>query len=91
MPAKSLLVRPVTMKGLSKKLQLVIAVMSLVLSTAVTSQGKPSQIEISSKDALLQVGDPLTLRLVYKYEKPLIRPATGEIVQSFPHYAHLKI
>jgi len=79
------------MKGLSKKLQSAIAVMSLVLSTAVTSQGKPSQIEISSKDALLQVGDPLTLRLVYKYEKPLIRPTTGEIVQSFPHYAHLKV
>jgi hypothetical protein len=79
------------MKSLSNKLQLVITVMSLVLGTAVTSQGKPSQIEASSKNTLLQVGDPLTLRLVYKYEKPLIKPATGEIVQSFPHYAYLKI
>jgi len=91
MPAKSLLVRPVTMKGLSKKLQLVIAVMSLVLGTTVTSQAKPSQIEISSKDTLLQVGDPLTLRLVYKYEKPLIKPATGEIAKSLLHHAHLKV
>lgn len=91
MVAKSLLVSPVIRKALTKKLQLVIAVMSLVLSTAVTSQAKPSQIEISSKNTLLQVGDPLTLRLVYKHEKPLIRPATGEIVQSFPHYAHLKV
>ena len=89
MVAKSLLVRPVTMKGLTKKLQLVIAAMSLVLSTEVISQGKPSQIEISSKNTLLQVGDPLTIRLVYKYEKPLIKPATGEIVQSFSHYAHI--
>jgi len=91
MVAKSFLVRPVTMKGLSNKLQLVIAVISLVLSTAVSSRAKPSQIVISSKNNLLQVGDPLTIRLVYKYEKPLIKPATGEIVQSFPHYAHLKV
>jgi len=91
MIAKSLLVRPVTTKGLTKKFQMVIVVMSLVLSNTVTSQGKPSQIEISSKNTLLQVGDPLTIRLVYKYEKPLIKPATGEIVQSFSHYAHLKI
>ena len=79
------------MKGLSKKYQLVTLVMSLVLGIAVTSQGKPSQIEISSKNPSLRVGDPLIFRLVYKYDEPLLKPATGEIVQSFPHYAHLKV
>lgn len=78
------------MTDLSKTVKIVL-ITSLILSMPVISNGIPSRIEISSKYTAIQVSDPLIFKLVYRYEEPLLKPATGEIVQSFPHYAYLKI
>lgn len=90
MVAKSLLVRPVIRKALTKKLQLVIAVMSLVLSTAVTSRAKHSQIEISSKKTLLQVGEPLIIKAMYRFEEPQVSK-TNEFYQTMGSRSSIQI
>lgn len=79
------------MKGLSRTVKIVLIVTSLILSMPVISNGIPSGIEISSKYTAIQVGEPLIFKLVYRYEEPLIKPATGKIKESLLHHAYLKI
>ena len=79
------------MKGSSKNIYIVIIITSLLFGTPAISQGKPSSIELNSNNISIRVGDPLILKLVYKYEEPLLKSTTREIIESIRHHAYLTI
>lgn len=82
------------MANISKTFKMVLVVISLILSNLASGNDIPyipSSIEISSRQKSIRVGDPLILKLVYKFEKPQISIRTGNPLTSFSHSAYLKI
>ena len=79
------------MRSSLRIVQIAIVTTSFILINPTIVNGEPSSIEISSPNTLIRVGDPFTLKLVYRYENPLVNTATGKIIESFHHHAYLKI
>jgi hypothetical protein len=48
-------------------------------------------INLSAETVSIKIGEPLLLKLAYKYDEPKISPLTGEISEEIRHFAYLKI
>ncbi len=79
------------MRSSHRTVQIAFVITILTFIVPGISNGKPYRIVIDSKHRSLKVGDPLILKLVYKYETPLVNPTTSEVVESFLHHAYLRI
>ena len=51
----------------------------------------PKEIEISSKYKQINVGQPLILRLTYKFEQPQLSARSGEILTSMSPKANVQV
>ncbi len=49
------------------------------------------KIEIISQAQEIRVGEPLILKLVYRFQQPIISPDTGKVRENFKHSAYLNI
>ncbi len=79
------------MVGLNTTVKITLVTTSLLFSGATARNHIPSVIEISSRGKSIRVGDPLTLKLLYKFEQPQTSPHNGQARKYFRHHAYLDI
>jgi len=59
-----------------------ILILLCILLNNVVSSVIPSNIEISTERSSIKVGEPLIMKLTYKFDKPQISPRTNEVLNN---------
>ncbi len=75
------------MKGLTYNILMPFIISGLLTTCA--QANRPSSIEISTNRDFIRVGEPLIIKMTYKWEEPIILPETNEASERCPHSAHL--
>ncbi|MBW1921226.1 MAG: hypothetical protein JRI81_13530 [Deltaproteobacteria bacterium] len=78
------------MRNLNSKTWTAFAVLWLMLNCAVYGD-KPAEIEISTQQTSIRVGEPLVIKLTYRWQKPLVRLGTNKVLSKIEHHAYLNI
>jgi len=70
---------------------LIVILLSCFLQSKLVSNNIPASIEITSPKATIDIGEPLILKLTYKFEEPPTNVETGDIHSSIRHSSCLLI
>jgi len=70
---------------------LLVVLLSCFLQSKAVSNNIPASIEITSPKATIDIGEPLILKLTYKFEEPQMNAETGDIHSGIRHNSCLLI
>ena len=70
---------------------LLVILLSCFLQSKATSNNIPASVEITSPKATIDIGEPLILKLTYKFEEPQMNAETGDILSGIRHSSCLLI
>jgi hypothetical protein len=70
---------------------LLVILLSCFLQSKAVSNNIPASVEISSPRATIDIGEPLILKLTYKFEEPQMNAETGDILSGIRHSSCLLI
>jgi tetratricopeptide (TPR) repeat protein len=59
-----------------------VILLSCLLQSKATSNNLPASVEISSTRTAVNIGEPLIMKLTYKFDKPQISPRTNEVLNN---------
>ncbi len=79
------------MKNSNGKTRVALVAICTILQCAVAGADYPKEIGLSSKQKQMKVGEPLILRLTYRFEKPQVSGETQEIYSSMGPESSLRI
>ena len=88
--AQPYMLRSYVMKKLIDKIGLILIVLCILHCSAAKAD-YPKEIEISSKYKQINVGQPLILRLTYKFEQPQFSARADELLTSISPRANVQI
>jgi hypothetical protein len=70
---------------------LLVILLSCFLQSKAISNNIPASVEITSPKVTIDIGEPLILKLTYKFEEPQMNAETGDIHSGFHHSTSLLI